>query len=141
MLEKNKFVCALIQTTKENVIRNKEPINNPITLIGLNKAKRYRLFLYFFDKDFNSQYKSFISYGTIDKMDLESVYKKKIIIIENVHDIVGNKDQQDKLQELIDLCFQLKIQVILCSDESVDELEIDEVAKSKMLYGLVGWLN
>lgn len=135
MLENNKFVCTLIQMVKENVIKNKEPIHNPITLIGLNKEKRYRFFWCFFDKDFNSQYKSFISYGTIDKMDLESVYKKKIIIIENVHSIVGNKEQQNKLQELLDRCFKLKIQVILCSDESVDELEIDEVVKSKMLYG------
>lgn len=43
---------------------------------------------------------------------------------------------QDKLHELLDLCFKLKIQVVLCSDLNIEELSIDEVLKSKMLYGL-----
>ena len=50
--------------------------------------------------------------------------------------IVKNKNYQDKLNKLLDLCFKLKIQVVLGSDLNIQELEIDEVVKSKILYGL-----
>lgn len=141
MLEKNKYGYSVLKIAKENIIENKEPLYNPITLIGLDKGRRYRFFYTVFDKDFNSKYKSLISYKTTDKIDLETIYKKKSIIIENVHKIVENKDVQDKLHKLLNLCFKEKIQVILCSDENIEKLEINETLKSKMLYGLTVWLN
>lgn len=141
MLEKNKFAYVILQTVKENIINNKELIYNPIILIGLEKERRYRFFWCVFDKDFNSKYKSLVNYKTIDKIDLETTYKKKLIILENIHEIVENEDMQDKLHELLNLCFKEKIQVILCSDENIEKLEINEILKSKMLYGLKVWLN
>ncbi len=64
------------------------------------------------------------------------VSKKKLIIVENVQMIVKNKNYQDKLNKLLDWYFKLKIQVVLGSDLNIQELEIDEVVKSKILYGL-----
>lgn len=141
MLEKNKFVYALLCIIKEDIIKNKEPISNPITLIGLDKSKRYRLFLCFFDKSFNSQYKSLVNYCTIDNIDLEEVSKKKLIILENIHEIEKNKKMQDKLHKLLNLCLKLKVQIVLCSDKNIEKLNIDGILKSKMLSGLTGWLN
>ncbi len=135
-MEKNKVAYTTLKIVKENILGNKEPTYNPITLIGLDKGKSYRFFFPIFDKDFNSQYKSFINYCTIDKLDIEIVCRKKLIILENIHEIVGNKNMQEKLHDLLDICFKSKIQVILCSDENVEKLDINEVLKSKMLYGL-----
>ncbi len=141
MLEKNKIAYTLLGIVKESIIKSKEPIYNPIALIGLNKGKRHRFFFRIFDKDFNTQYKSLVNYGSIAKIDLEMVSKKKLIILENIHEIVGNKNMQNKLHELLELCFKFKVQVILCSDANIEELDVDEVLKSKMLYGLKVWLN
>ncbi len=137
MVVKNKLVYCVLQIVKENVLKNKEPLYNPIVLIGLVKVKRYRFFFTVFNKDFNSKYKFLVYYGTIEAIDLEMVSKKKLIIVENVQMIVKNKKYQDKLNKLLELCFKLKIQVVLGSDWNIQELEIDEVVKCKILYGLV----
>lgn len=141
MLEKNKFVYALLCIIKEDIIKNKEPIYNPLALIGLDKASRYNFFFRIFDKSFNSQYKSFIVYKTIDSIDLANISKNKLIILENIHEIEKNKKMQDKLHKLLNLCLKLKVQVVLCSDKNIEKLNIDEILKSKMLSGLTGWLN
>ena len=117
MVVKNKLVYCVLQIVKENVLKNKEPLYNPIILTGLVKVKRYRFFFTVFNKDFISKYKSFVHYDVIDAIDLEMVSNKKLIIVENVQMIV-------------------KIQVVLGSDLNIQELEIDEVVKSKILYGL-----
>lgn len=136
MVVKNKLVYCVLQIVKENVLKNKEPLYKPIVLIGLVKVKRYRFFFTVFNKDFNSKYKFLVYYGTIEAIDLEMVSKKKLIIVENVQMIVKNKNYQDKLNKLLDWYFKLKIQVVLGSDLNIQELEIDEVVKSKILYGL-----
>ena len=136
MVVKNKLVYCVLQIVKENVLKNKEPLYNPIILTGLVKVKRYRFFFTVFNKDFISKYKSFVHYDVIDAIDLEMVSNKKLIIVENVQMIVKNKNYQDKLNKLLDWYFKQKIQVVLGSDLHIQELEIDEVVKSKILYWL-----
>ncbi len=95
MVVKNKLVYCVLQIVKENVLKNKEPLYNPIILTDLVKVKRYRFFFTVFNKDFNSKYKSFVHYDVIDAIDaidLEMVSKKKLIIVENVQMIVKNKN-------------------------------------------------
>ena len=108
MLEKNKMVYCVLQIVKDNVMKNKKPLYNPIILTDLVKVKRYRFFFTVFNKDFNSKYKSFVHYDVIDAIDLEMVSKKKLIIVENVQMIVKNKNYQDKLNKLLDLCFRIR---------------------------------
>ena len=67
---------------------------------------------------------------------MEKVKEKRLVIIENIHELSQNKEIQNKLLELLNLCFRLKIQVILCSDNNINNLKLDELVKSKMLYGL-----
>ena len=130
-----------MQTVKENIIKSKAPIYNPIMLIGLDKIKRFRIFYVIFDKAFNSKYKKYVTYTTVEKIEIEKVKEKRLIILENIHEISKNKDMQDKLCKLLDLCFKLKIQVVLCSNDNINDLEFDKLVKSKMLYGLTTYLE
>ncbi len=106
MVEKNKMVYCVLQIVKDDVMKNKEPLYNPIILTGLVKVKRYRFFFTVFNKDFISKYKFLVYYGTIEAIDLEMVSKKKLIIVENVQMIVKNKNYQDKLNKLLDWYFK-----------------------------------
>ncbi len=45
------------------------------------------------------------------------------------------------MKELLKICFEQKIQVILCSDRDIKSLEINELIKSKMQYGLILYLK
>ncbi len=141
MLEKNRMATIFLRTIKDNVIKGKEPTANPILLIGLDKIDRFRFFFVIYDKEFNSKYKHLLSYTTIEKINLEDIKDKKIIILENIQKIVGHKNLQDKLHELLNLCLKLKIQVILCSNENINDLQMDELLKSKMLYGIQLYLE
>lgn len=141
MLEKNKMTIMILQTIKEDVIKEKTYSFNPVLLIGLDEIKRFNVFFVIYDKEFKSKYGNLFSYTTIEKIDLEDIKNKKLIILDNIQKIVDNKNMQDKLYELLDLCLQLKIQVILCSDTNINDLKIDELLKSKMLYGIQLYLE
>ena len=131
----------ILQTIKEDVIKEKTYSFNPVLLIGLDEIKRFNVFFVIYDKEFKSKYGNLFSYTTIEKIDLEDIKNKKLIILDNIQKIVDNKNMQDKLYELLDLCLQLKIQVILCSDTNINDLKIDELLKSKMLYGIQLYLE
>ena len=141
MLEKNKMTIMILQTIKEDVIKEKNYSFNPVLLIGLDEIKRFNVFFVIYDKEFKSKYGNLFSYTTIEKIDLEDIKNKKLIILDNIQKIVDNKNMQDKLYELLDLCLQLKIQVILCSDTNINDLKIEELLKSKMLYGIQLYLE
>lgn len=141
MLEKNKMITMILQTIKDNVIKDKTYSFNPVLLIGLDKIKRFRFYFAIYDEEFKLKYSNLFSYTTIEKINLEDIKNQKLIILENIQKIVDHKNMQDKLYELLNLCLQLKIQVILCSDQNINDLKIDELLKSKMLYGIQLYLE
>ena len=60
-----------------------------------------------------------------------------MVIIENIELLIDNDVLQNKMKELLKKSFEQKIQIIICSNSNVEDLEIDESLKSKMLCGLV----
>lgn len=138
--EKNKFSYATIQHVKDNIVNSKDPIYNPIALVGLDKGLRYRMLMSKFDMEFNKEYKGIYTYCSCDNLDLNTVKDKRLIIIENIELLDGNKELQNKLKELLMICFDKKIQLILCLDVDIKELDINEILKSKMLTGLNSYL-
>lgn len=75
--EKNRFSYNTIQSVKENIINSKEPLYNPIALMGLDKGLRYRIFWYIFNKEFNREHKGVYLYSSCDKIDLNDCWMKK----------------------------------------------------------------
>ena len=53
IISNNKFAYTTIMLIRQNVIKSIEPLHNPVTMIGFNKALRYRIFWSIFDKEFN----------------------------------------------------------------------------------------
>ena len=131
--EKNKLIYTTIRIVKENVINSKEPLYNPIVLVGLDRGLRYRIFWYIFNKEFNRKYKGIYTYSSCDKIDLDTVQNKKLVIVESIELLSGSEVLQNKIRELLMICSKQKIQIILCSDVDISDLEIDEILKSKML--------
>lgn len=140
-IKKNKFAYSTIKNVKENIIKSKEPLHNPIVLNGLNKALRYRIFWSIFDKEFNQKYKGIYMYSACDKLTLAKLKSKKLVIVENIELLIKNETLQNKMKELLKIYFEQKIQVILCSDRDIKSLEINELIKSKMQYGLILYLK
>lgn len=136
MLEKKRFTLTTLLRVSENVTKGEPPIDNPILLIGLDRSKRYEFFFRAFNKEFNSQNKGKVIYISCDKIDVERELSKKMIILENIELLVGNKELQDKMHELLNKSYKQDIQVILCASSDIKKLDIDEIVKSKMLCGL-----
>lgn len=139
--EKNKFSYATIRTVKENIILSKEPLYNPIALVGLDRGLRYRIFWSIFDKDFNREHRGIYLYSTCDKIDINSIKDKRLVIVENIELLNNNEELQTKIKELVMFCIKENIQVILCSNVDIKNLEIEEILKSKILYGLTLYLE
>lgn len=134
--EKNKLSYTTIRIVKDNIINSKKPLYNPIILVGLDKGLRYRIFWSIFNKEFNREHKSTYIYSSCDKLDLSLVQNKKLVIVENIELLSGDKGLQNKIEELLLVCLEQNIQIILCSNVDINNLEIDKLLLSKMLYGL-----
>lgn len=137
MFERNKFAVTIVREIKDNIINNQNPNYNPVTLIGLNRIKRYEMFYRIFDKQFNSKHRDKIKYGIINN-DIFEIKGKKLIIIEEVEKIINNEELQNKLLKLL---LESDIQIILCLNSTIEELDIDDNLKSKMLAGIQVYLQ
>lgn len=138
--EKNKLSYTAIKIVKENIIKSKEPTSNPIVLVGLDKSIRYRIFLNIFDKKFNNEHKGIYTYSSCSKLDLKEIENKRLIIVEEIDLLNKNETLQNKINELLMICLKNKIQIILCSNTDIKDLEISETLKSKILSGLILYL-
>lgn len=139
--DKNKFTRVLFNVVKENIMRGKKPIDNPIFIYGLNIQERFNFFWRVFDKDFNKTYKEkykyinckdFIEFNQIDKNE------KVMIIIENIDCLTNDNTAQKKLYNfIIDCMVDTNIQLILCSSNHIDNLDIEKCLKAEILSGIV----
>lgn len=136
IFEKNKFAIVTIQTIKENIINDKMPIYNPLFLNGLDKGNRSQFFFRTFTKDFNSAYKDKFQYFSCDEICIDKVKNKKFIIIENFEFLNNNITLQEKMLEIINYCLNEFIQVILCSNDNIENLKINNNLKNKLMHGL-----
>ncbi len=137
IISNNKFAYTTIMLIRQNVIKSIEPLHNPVTMIGFNKALRYRIFWSIFDKEFNKNYKQTYIYSSCDKLEIDKIKNRKVVIIDNIELLIDNDVLQNKMKELLKKSFEQKIQIIICSNSNVEDLEIDESLKRKMLCGLV----
>ncbi len=140
----NKFTLALLRCTKENIIENKKPLYNPIYLHGANSKDRFRIFFVLFDKAFNKQFKGQSKYISCKKISIEDKLDKdkKMIIIEDIDYLVGNEPLQEKIYNWLTEClFDTDTQVILCSDEHVDNLDLNEHLKCRIKSGITSYLK
>lgn len=137
IVSNNKFAYTAIMLIKQNIIKSIEPLYNPVTIIGLNKTLRHRIFWSIFDKEFNENYKQIYIYGSLDKLELDKIKNKRLVIIEEVELLVDNEVLQNKMKELLKVCFEQKIQIVLCLNSNINDLKIDKLFKNKMLCGLL----
>ena len=137
IIQNNKFAYTAIMSIKQNIIKSIEPLHNPVTIIGLNKTLRHRILWSIFDKEFNKNYKQTYIYSSCDKLELDKIKNKKLIIIENLELLNDNELLQKKMKELLKLCIEQNIQIIICSNNNIKDLKIDELIKNKMLGGLL----
>ena len=137
IISNNKFAYTAIMLIKQNIIKSIEPVNNPVTIIGLNKKLRYHILWSIFDKKFNEIYRQTYIYSSLDKLELNEIKNKRLVIIEELELLSGNQQLQNKMKELLKVCFERKIQIVLCSNININDLEIDELLKNKMLCGLL----
>lgn len=141
MFERNRFSIAAIRSIKDNIINNQNPTYNPTCLIGLDRIKRYEVFFRIFDKKFKAEHRDEMMYVTCDELDLNRAKTKKLIIIEELELLENNKEAQSELHELINMCLKENIQLILCSNKEIKDLDVEELLKSKMMYGLQLYLK
>ncbi len=141
MFAKNKLVVNTLRSVKENVISNTPPTNNPISLNGLDKPNRYQFFFRIFSKEFNSVYKGQYRYLSCDEIDMAKVRDKKFVIIENVDLLNGNIELQERLLKVMDYCLNKQIQVILCSNKGVNNLDVIESLKSILISSLILYIE
>ena len=66
---------------------------------------------------------------------------KGVIIIENIELLVGNIKLQDKICNIINECLEGNIQMILCSNENIDDLILEEHIKCRLKWGLLLYLK
>lgn len=137
IIQNNKFAYTAIMSIKQNIVKSIEPLYNPITIIGLNKTLRYRILWSIFDKKFNKNYKQTYIYSSCDKLELDKVKNKRLVIIEHLELLIGDEVLQNKIKKLLNLCFEQSIQIIICSNNNIENLEISELLKNKILCGLV----
>lgn len=137
IIQNNKFAYTAIMSIKQNIVKSIEPLYNPITIIGLNKTLRYRILWPIFDKEFNKNYKQTYIYSSCDKLELDKVKNKRLVIIEHLELLIGDEVLQNKIKKLLNLCFEQSIQIIICSNNNIENLEISELLKNKILCGLV----
>lgn len=141
IMEKNKFAIATLQAVKENVMKHKKPIYNPVYITGLTREERFRIFFTFFNKDFNSVCKGKkISCKELKKKE-EIEINRDLIIMEDV-DVISNKSiLQEKLYNILNNCIKNNVQVILCTNEHVDNLAFYSQLKSVILSGITLYLE
>lgn len=139
--DKNKFTFACLQVVKENIMKGGKPQYNPVCMSGLTKEERYKIFFRFFNKDFNRLHKSrYISCQDI-KIDEEFDFNKDLVIIENIQFMVENIQLQKKICNIINKCLEKNIQIILCSNENIEELKLEENLKCRLTWGISLYLK
>lgn len=137
MEKKNKFSLVCLQFIKENIMKGREPIYNPVCISGLSKEERFKIFWRLFNKEFNKLHKSrYVSCKDI-KIDEEFDFNKDLVIIENIESLVGNSQLQDKIRNIINECLERNIQMILCSNEKIEDLIIEDHLKSRLTWGIL----
>lgn len=131
--EKNKFALITLKSVEDNIRKSNKPIYNPVTIIGLNRQERFRLFFIVFNKSFNKLHKSkYINCNDLDKIN----YEVDLIIIEEIDNISNNQKLQEKLIDIINNCLENNIQMILCLNKDKDELILDERLKCRLEWGI-----
>lgn len=139
--EENKFALTCLQVIKENISKGSKPLYNPVCISGLSKQKRFEIFWRLFNKEFNRLYKSrYISCEDI-KIDEEFDFKKDLVIIENIELLFGNSQLQDKIRNIINECLENNIQIILCSNENIEDLILEEHLKCRLTWGISLYLK
>lgn len=143
VVNKNKYAVACLKVTKENIIKNRKPVYNPIYLMGLSRKERYGIFWRLFNHDFNHMYKDRYRYISCENMNIDEEYElnKDLIIIEDIDLLVNNDLLQEKVCNMINNCLQNNIQIILCSNKDIDDLELNENLKCRSKWGLAVYLQ
>lgn len=137
MEEKNKFSLVCLQAIKDNISKDKKRLYNPVCISGLSKEERFKIFCKLFNKLDKSRY---ISCEDIKK-DEEFDFSRDLVIIENIQFLVGNKQLQKKVCNIINECLEHNIQIILCSNENVEELILEDYLKSRLTWGISLYLK
>lgn len=140
MRKLHKFAFAGLQSIKKNIMNNKPPVYNPVSLIGGNKEERFKMIFALFNKDFNSKHKGrYIDCAKEESFEIDN--QMELIFLENVQVLARNETMQRKVRDVVETCLNNHIQLVICSDKEIDTLEIDELLKSKMKYGLTLYLE
>lgn len=136
ILQKNRFAFNCLFVAQDNIVKENKPIYNPICMFGLSKQDRYAFFFRVFNKDFNKLHKSrYVSCKDI-KLDEEFDLNVDLVIIENVHLSVDDIKLQEKICNIINECLERNIQIILCSDLSIENLAVGDKLKSRLSSGI-----
>lgn len=135
----NRFALTLLQIVKETIIKNKKPLYNPIYIYGATKNDRFEMFWRTFNKDFNKLYKEHYKYISCKNMSIDDklAKDKKMIILEEIDCLADNDLLQKKVYNWITDCiFETNAQIIICSNEYVDDLDLDEHFKARIKSGI-----
>ena len=141
MENEKKFCLACLETVKENIIKGRKPIYNPICMLGLSEEKRYELICSVFDKEFKKLHT--IKYISCEEIKIEEEFdcNKELIMIENIELSVGNSKLQEKIANIINDCLENNTQMILCSNENIEDLILEEHIKCRLKWGLSLYLK
>lgn len=137
--DKNKFVLTTLNVVKENIMKNKDVIYNPIFISGLSYKERFDLYFRYFNKDFNKEHK-----GQIIKCEKEGnieLMTKHLLIIENIDLLKDDLIKQEKILDLINECLEKKIQIIIGSNINKDELRLEKKLQNRLEWGLLLYLE
>lgn len=135
----NRFLLILLKVVKENIIKNKKPIYNPIYIYGTTKKDRFEMFWRTFNKDFNKSYKEQYRYISCKNTSVDDKLEKdkKMIILEEIDYLADNNVLQKKVYDwLTDCIFETNTQIIICSNEYLDDIDFDEHLKARIKSGL-----
>lgn len=135
-MNKNKFTLVTLKVVKENIMKNKKTIYNPIFISGLSYKDRYDLYFRFFNKDFNENYKGQLI--NCEKLENELELKtNSLIIIENIHFLSNDLSNQEKILDLINECLKKEIQIIIGSNFDNNELNLESKLQNRLNWGIL----
>ena len=137
MEKENKFSLVCLQSIKENIGKGKKPLYNPVCISGLSKKERFKIFCKLFNKLDKCRYISCRDIKKDEKFD----FNKDLVIIEDIQVLVDNEQLQKEICNIINECLEHNIQIILCSNENIEELILEEHLKSRLTWGISLYLK
>lgn len=120
IIELKKYLQDL-DSVKRDILANKSPKANPITLSNISSELTSNLLFRLFNKDFNKTKKGQII--DLEKDEITKINTDCLLIIKNIDKV--NQNNSENIYNVIKYCVDNCIQVIIFSSTKIDNLKVE----------------